>query len=348
MNDFSQIITAWYKKNKRDLPWRNTQDPYKIWLSEIILQQTRVEQGMSYYYAFTENYPTIRDLAKAPIDEVMKTWQGLGYYSRARNIYATANIVVNEHKSIFPTNYEKILELKGIGPYTAAAIASFCYNEAQAVVDGNVYRVLSRYFGIATPIDSTQGKKQFQQLAMDVLNKKNPGLHNQAIMEFGALQCKPQNPDCENCPLNANCMAFAEERVADLPVKEKKTKVRTRYFYYLLIEDAKKNTLLRKRTGKDIWTELFEFPMVESEKELKPEKVLNAALAKNILGKQKYRLEKISTVQKHQLSHQTLYAYFLHLKVEGGTKAVDDFVLTKMKEVKQFALPRLIDRYLFG
>ncbi|MCD6067106.1 MAG: mutY [Bacteroidetes bacterium] len=348
MTDFSQKITTWYKKNKRDLPWRNTQDPYKIWLSEIILQQTRVEQGMSYYFAFTENYPTIKHLAKAPIGEVMKTWQGLGYYSRARNIYATANTVVNEHKSVFPTTYDEILKLKGIGPYTAAAIASFCYNEAQAVVDGNVYRVLSRVFGIDTPIDSTAGKKQFQQLATEVLNKKKPGLHNQAIMEFGALQCKPQNPDCEICPLNTDCVAFAEDRIGVLPVKEKKTKVRTRYFYYLLIEDAKKNTLLRKRTAKDIWTELFEFPMIESDKELKPEKAMNDPLLKKIAGKQKYSLTKISTVQKHQLSHQTLYAHFVHIKTDGTLEATDDFILTKMKDIKQFALPRLIDRYLFG
>ncbi|HEY1039604.1 MAG TPA: A/G-specific adenine glycosylase [Bacteroidia bacterium] len=346
MNDFSKHITAWYKKNKRDLPWRNTQDPYKIWLSEIILQQTRVEQGMSYYFAFTEKYPTVKHLAKAPIDDVMKTWQGLGYYSRARNLHATANMVVKDHKGIFPGTYAEILKLKGIGPYTAAAIASFCFNEKQAVVDGNVYRVLARYFGIATPIDSTQGKKEFLDLANQLINDKNPGLHNQAVMEFGALQCKPVSPDCSKCPVQGSCAAYAEKRVSALPVKEKKTKVRDRYFYYLLIEDQAKQTLIRKRTGKDIWTELFEFPLLEEPKQLDPKELPKKL--KTFFGEETFTIQKISGQNKHVLSHQHIYATFIHIRPENKLKKQEGFQVIKMEDINSFALPRLIDRYLHG
>lgn len=348
MPDFSKQLISWYKQNKRDLPWRKTTDPYKIWLSEIILQQTRVEQGMSYYFAFTEKYPTVKHLAKAPLDDVLKTWQGLGYYSRARNIHTTAKVIAEECKGIFPHLYADILKLKGIGPYTAAAVSSFCFNEAQAVVDGNVYRVLSRYFGIDTPIDSTAGKKEFQQLASEVLNKKNPGLHNQAIMEFGALQCKPQNPDCGVCPLNDACDAFATGRINQLPVKEKKIKVRPRYFYYLIIEDNKKNTFVKQRTGKDIWTGLFEFPLIEFLIETDIAVVLKNALCKDLLKKVKYKISNVSSVQKHQLSHQTLYTTFIHISIPEILSGAEGYQKIKVKDVKNLALPRLIDRYLFG
>lgn len=211
MKAFSAKIINWYQQNKRDLPWRTTNDPYFIWLSEIILQQTRVDQGMSYYLKFTQTFPTISHLAKADNEKVMKLWQGLGYYSRARNLHTTSQIVHSDHKGQFPDSYESILELKGVGEYTAAAIASFAFNKPHAVVDGNVYRVLARVFGILTPIDSTQGKKEFRELAETLLNKKDPALHNQAIMEFGALQCKPVNPDCSSCPLQSMCYAFEKE-----------------------------------------------------------------------------------------------------------------------------------------
>lgn len=346
MKDFSATLISWYKKNKRDLPWRNTQDPYKIWLSEIILQQTRVEQGRSYYEAFTSKFPTVKHLAKAPLDVVMKTWQGLGYYSRARNLHATANIIVSEHKSVFPDSYVGLIKLKGIGPYTAAAIASFAFNEKVAVVDGNVYRVLSRYFGIKTPIDSNTGKIEFLQLANELISTKHPGAHNQAIMEFGALQCKPQNPDCLNCPLNGSCAALAEDKVDVLPVKEKKTKVRNRYFYYLIIEDKAKQTFIKKRTGKDIWTELFEFPLIETEKALENKELLKKTTS--FFGKEKITIQKISESKKHILSHQHIYAQFVHVKIDTKLKKQEEYQIIKLSDLNDYALPRLIDRYLFG
>ncbi|MDP2385027.1 MAG: A/G-specific adenine glycosylase [Bacteroidota bacterium] len=346
MKDFSATLISWYKKNKRDLPWRDTQDAYKIWLSEIILQQTRVEQGRSYYEAFTTKFPTVKHLAKAPLDVVMKTWQGLGYYSRARNLHATANIIVSEHKSVFPDSYVGLIKLKGIGPYTAAAIASFAFDERVAVVDGNVYRVLSRYFGIETPIDSNTGKIEFLQLANELISIKHPGTHNQAIMEFGALQCKPQNPDCLNCPLNASCAALAENKVNVLPIKEKKTKVRNRYFYYLIIEDKAKQTLIKKRIGKDIWTELFEFPLIETEKALENKELLKKIAS--FFGKEKITIQKISESRKHILSHQHIYAQFVHVKLESKLKKHEEYKIIKSKDINSFALPRLIDRYLHG
>ena len=219
-------LISWYKKNQRDLPWRKTKDPYKIWLSEIMLQQTQVVQGLSYYLKFTEAFPTIKDLAKAPEDKVMRLWQGLGYYSRARNLHTTAKLVATEYKGFFPKTYDEIIALKGVGDYTAAAIASIAYDLPYAVVDGNVYRVLSRLFNLATPINSTQGKKEFQLLANELLNAKHAALHNSALMEFGALVCRPQNPQCETCVLQGHCLAFKNNTVAALPVKEKTIKIK--------------------------------------------------------------------------------------------------------------------------
>ena len=262
--DFTQKIINWYLVNKRDLPWRNTKDPYHIWISEIILQQTRVEQGRPYYEKYVTQYPNIVDLANAPEDAVMKLWQGLGYYSRARNMHATAKMVKELHKGIFPDTYQEILQLKGIGEYTAAAISSFSYNLPHAVVDGNVYRVLSRFFGIDTPIDSTIGKKKFQETATAILDTNNPGLHNQAMMEFGAMLCKPQNPLCAECPVNTACYALQHKCVDALPVKSKRVKPRDRHFNYLYIT-YQDGFFIRKRTGKDIWTDLYDFPLIESE-----------------------------------------------------------------------------------
>ncbi len=228
LHPFSKKIIAWYQQNKRELPWRNTKDPYLIWLSEIILQQTRVEQGMAYYLKFAKEFPSVKELAKAENEKVMKLWQGLGYYSRARNLHTTAKTITDNYKGKFPEQHEDILLLKGVGEYTAAAIVSFAFNKPHAVVDGNVYRLLSRVFGIETPIDTTLGKKEFNALANELLDKKNPALHNQAIMEFGAIQCKPVSPDCSVCPLNTMCFAYSKKSVSKLPVKAKKTKVRNR------------------------------------------------------------------------------------------------------------------------
>ena len=239
MDSFSTRIYHWYHKNKRDLPWRSTTDPYKIWISEIILQQTRVAQGTKYYLKFTKAFPKVDNLAEAPEEEVLKLWQGLGYYSRARNMRATAKTIVTKYGSVFPDKYEDIIQLKGIGPYTAAAIASIAFNLPYPTVDGNIYRVLARFYGVELPIDSNAGKKTFQQLAEEIINSTDPGMHNQALMEFGALQCIPKSPSCTSCPLVDSCYAFINKLIDHLPVKEKKTKQTNRYFTYYLIDDGK-------------------------------------------------------------------------------------------------------------
>lgn len=336
MASFSQTIIRWYHKNKRDLPWRHTTDPYKIWLSEIIMQQTRVQQGLPYYETFVKRFPTIHHLAKAHEDVVMKTWQGLGYYSRARNLHHTAKHVSIELKGKFPNEFETIKDLKGIGEYTAAAIASFAFNKPHAVVDGNVFRVLSRYFGIATPIDSTEGKKLFSKKAQELIDKKDPGTFNQAIMEFGAMQCIPVNPDCGSCPLQKNCVAFAKDLVAELPIKAQKTKVRTRYFNYFVIRKGGK-LLIRKRTENDIWKNMYDFPLIETKKEMrKPSGVPVISVSKPF---------------KHILSHQIIYARFwetsdkaLKMK-EMNAKKSTDYTYIIDNQLNKFAFPRLIERY---
>ncbi len=261
---FSKTLITWYLDNKRDLPWRKTKDPYHIWLSEIMLQQTRVAQGLPYFLAFTEAFPTVFDLAKADEEKVLKLWQGLGYYSRARNLHATAKYISEELSGNFPNNYKDLLKLKGIGEYTAAAIASFSFKECVPVVDGNVYRVLSRYFDIETDIASSGAKKEFTQLASELIDKKKPELFNQAIMEFGALQCVPKSPDCNSCPLDNSCLALAKNKVSQLPIKLKKQKITNRFFNYLLVIDNKNQAIINKRTQKGIWHNLYEFPFENS------------------------------------------------------------------------------------
>ena len=335
--NFSKIIIRWYHQNKRDLPWRHTADPYKIWLSEIILQQTRVQQGLPYYEKFTRKFPTVHRLAKAKEDEVMKAWQGLGYYSRARNLHHTAKYISNELKGKFPNDYETIKSLKGIGEYTAAAIASFAFHKPHAVVDGNVFRVLSRYFGTATAIDSTEGKKEFTRKANLLLDKKDPGTFNQAMMEFGAMQCVPQNPDCRKCPLKKGCVALKKKRVNDLPVKSKKTKVRTRYFNYFLIR-SKGRTLIQKRHEKDIWNGLYEFPLVETNSPLQERKLKVSAKA-------------ASKNFKHLLSHQIIFARFWEVKTLSAQlkkiiridKKISFYV--NDNQLFKYAFPKLILNY---
>ena len=264
---FSNVLVHWYLHNKRDLPWRKTNNPYYIWLSEIILQQTRVDQGMAYYLKFVAHFPTINDLAFASEEQVLKLWQGLGYYSRARNLHFSAKYIVDELQSDFPSNYNELMKLKGVGDYTASAIASICFNESAAVVDGNVYRVLSRYFGISTPINIPKGVKEFKKLAQELLDPSISGTHNQAIMEFGARMCKPQNPNCEICPLNTGCLAMANDKIKELPVKENKLKVKKRYFNYLVIQTPSNKTKVAQRK-KGIWLNLYEFPLIESLQEM--------------------------------------------------------------------------------
>ncbi len=263
--NFHNILIKWYLQNKRDLPWRKTVDPYQIWLSEIMLQQTRVVQGMPYFFSFIKEFPTVKDLADAREEKVLKLWQGLGYYSRARNLHKTAQYISNDLNGIFPDSYKELLKLKGVGEYTAAAIASFSYNEPVPVVDGNVFRVLARYFDIESDIAVPATKKEFAALAQELMPKDNPALFNQAIMEFGALQCVPKSPECSVCVFNESCAALQKGKVNMLPVKSKKLKVTNRYFNYLILEDVLGNTLIQKRTQKGIWHNLYEFPLLETE-----------------------------------------------------------------------------------
>ena len=307
---FSNYLILWYLQNKRDLPWRITVNPYKIWLSEIILQQTRVDQGMSYYFKFIENFPTINELALASEQEVLKLWQGLGYYSRARNLHFSAKYVVNELNGEFPTNYKELIKLKGVGDYTASAIASICYNEATAVVDGNVYRVLARYFGISTAINSTKGIKEFKELAQQLIDVTNPGTHNQAIMEFGARMCKPQNPNCEICPLNNSCLALSRKQIKELPVKEKKLKIKNRYFNYLVINTTNNTTKLIKR-GKGIWQNLYEFPLIETLQEIDENQLIKSEKFNNLFNAAPVTIKLFNKeLIVHKLSHQHIYTKF--------------------------------------
>lgn len=338
----SDKLIAWYKKNRRDLPWRNITDPYKIWLSEIILQQTQVVQGLNYYIKFTETFPTVVDLANAPEDQVMRLWQGLGYYSRARNLHAAAKTIKLNHKGKFPSTYESIKELKGVGDYTAAAVASFAFNLPYAVVDGNVYRVLSRLFNIDTPINSTQGKKDFQLLANELLNHKQPGLHNSAMMEFGALWCKPQNPKCEDCPLQAQCIAFQNKTVAALPVKDKKIKIKNRYLNYFVF-NYKNNVYIQKRTEKDIWQNLYEFYLIETDVPTDAKLLLKDKNLKTFT--QKLEVLSVTSTKKHVLSHQHLYATFYEINIKEPITS-KQLIKIKRENLDDFGLPQLINKYL--
>lgn len=343
--EFTKAIIHWYKKNKRELPWRNIRNPYFIWLSEIILQQTRVEQGIAYYLNFTREFPDIKKLASASEEKIMKLWQGLGYYSRARNLHATAKQIVKEHNGKFPSTYTEIIKLKGVGPYTAAAIASIAFNKPHAVVDGNVFRVLARVFGIKTPIDSTQGKKEFYELANELIDKEQPALFNQAIMEFGATYCKPRNPDCENCIFSGICVARNKKIVDRLPIKTKFTKVRNRYFNYIIMRH--KNTIvIKKRTGKDIWKNLYDFPLIETNKELRDTEVVKTAEWKALMDKNNYTVLSVSKTYKHVLSHQIIFARFWEVQTKKSLKNFRGHLIVAKQHFHKYPIPRLIDIYL--
>ncbi|WP_340199661.1 A/G-specific adenine glycosylase [Ascidiimonas sp. W6] len=338
---FSKVIISWYAIHKRDLPWRKTKDPYYIWLSEIMLQQTRVAQGLPYYLKFVERYPTVFDLANAPEDEVLKLWQGLGYYSRARNLHYTAKDIVTRYKGVFPDNYHELLQLKGVGDYTASAIASICFNEATPVVDGNVYRVLARYFGIELPINSTEGVKYFKELAQKYIEFKEPGTYNQAIMEFGANQCKPQSPNCVICPLNENCVALASGMIKKLPVKIKKLKVKKRYFNYLLIHDGD-STLIQQRLSKDIWQHLYELPLIESDNELEKEVIREHPSLRTFTKGKAFQLDLYNQKSLvHKLSHQHIYTRFWIVALE---ESLDDGIA--LDSLKDYAVPVLIANFV--
>ncbi len=337
--NFTDELVQWYLVNKRDLPWRNTTDAYTIWLSEIILQQTRVEQGLPYFNRFLEKYPTVSDFAAAHEDEVLKLWQGLGYYSRGRNMLKTARLVQDEYYGIFPQSYDELIKLKGIGEYTAAAIASFSSNEAKAVVDGNVNRVLARYFGIYDAINSTTGKKIFQALATDLLNKQNPALHNQAMMEFGAMLCKPKNPACGICPVHMGCQAFLSNAVNALPVKLKTVKVRERFFNYFLI--TKGNTvLMNKRGDKDIWANMYDLPMVETESVLPTQELVTLNEVTTIFG-DKPNIINNTPVIKHILTHQRLFVRMITTDNVPVTLN-ENWTFVSVENLRELALPRVV------
>ena len=334
MKSFSATLLKWYDKHKRTLPWRDIGDPYKIWLSEIILQQTRVAQGMAYYLKFVEKFPTPRDLAAATEDEVLKLWQGLGYYSRARNLHAAAKSMKNGK---FPDTYEGVRALKGVGDYTAAAICSMAYQMPYAVVDGNVYRVLARVFGIDTPIDSTVGKKEFTALAQKLLDKKRPGDFNQAMMDFGATLCTPQTPLCKTCPLAKMCAALKNDRVDALPIKAQKTKISTRYFHYIYVKQGK-FTWLHKRGAGDVWQNLYEIPLVETTEP--------AVDFSSVGWLKKARPVLVARAVKHVLSHRIIYADLHKVVLPPAAKIPAEFINIPAAQISKYAVSRLVQKLL--
>ena len=344
--NFTRILEQWYSKNKRDLPWRRTRNPYHIWVSEIILQQTRISQGLDYYFRFLQKFPDIQSLADADEEEVLKIWQGLGYYSRARNMHVAAKEIMNLHKGIFPETYEEIRMLKGIGDYTAAAIASIAYGIPAPVVDGNVLRLFTRFFGIKESVDTGKGKLAVLEKAKQVINPRHPGDFNQAIMEFGALQCKPV-PDCRICPLKSECVAFQQKIVNDLPVRSKKQSQRTRYFHYLIITAGrgKKHTVfLKKRTGNDIWKNLFDFPLIEKEKVVSLKTLLKSKEWQDLFPARNIKLLRVSEARRHILTHQVIIAKFYHIEAPENIDL--SFLKINLGDISKYPLPRLIDKYI--
>jgi len=350
---FRENLFAWFAQNHRPLPWKGEQDPYKIWLSEIILQQTRVEQGLPYYHRFVEKYPDVQALADAPEDEVLKLWEGLGYYSRARNLHTTAKLIANDLGGKFPDKYEDIRALKGVGDYTAAAIASFAFNLPHAVLDGNVYRVLARFFGIETPTDTPAAKKEFAALAQALLDRAHPGDFNQALMDFGATHCTPQQPKCPACPLRPQCLALERNKVAELPLKSKVLTKKDRFFVYL-VADFRGDTFVQKRAGKDIWQNLWEFPMLE----LSAFPTDNQDLKKLIFEKfdiARWSPEiRFSKPYRQVLTHRNITAIFCEITFfdDNSPKVFEKQPFDKCVRVsrsdlkKNIAVPRVIDWYL--
>lgn len=343
---FFEFLIKWNRnQNKREMPWKGEKNPYRIWISEIILQQTRVQQGLEYYNRFIKAFPDLKSLAKAKEQDVYKLWEGLGYYSRCRNLIASAKFINNELGGRFPEKYDEILSLKGVGDYTASAIASFAFNQPYAVVDGNVFRVLARFFGIKTPVDSTEGKKMFKELANELIDKKNPAEYNQAIMDFGAVVCKPSLPLCSECLLQKNCIAYQGELVTMLPVKEKRVKTRQRFFNYILIEDGKK-IYINQRTGKDIWQNLYEFILVENESLFSEEEFLRFPFIKSLLNGNNFEVTKISKTFSQKLTHQIINGRFFHITIKSPGKSLKKYKAVSKNSLKKLAFPKFISSYL--
>lgn len=344
---FSRKLTLWYETNKRDLPWRRTTDPYIIWISEIILQQTRVDQGIGYFLRFVERFPDVLSLANASEQDVLNLWQGLGYYSRARNLKSAAVYIKDHHHGVFPENYSDILKLKGVGSYTAAAISSFAFKQCYPVIDGNVMRVISRLYGIERSIHSGEGKRVISEIAQKLIDKNEPDTYNQAIMEFGALQCIPSNPNCEYCIFSAECVANNTGKVSEIPHRKSQSTKRNRYFNYAVIRDNSR-IILRKRSGKDIWQNMFDFPLLESDDRLA------AFQVKDIPGfyseeAMPYKTESVSDWKTHLLSHQIIYARFHELQCDVDKFILPvDWKLVRIEELKEYPLPKLIESYING
>jgi len=342
---FTEKILKWYQRNKRDLPWRMTRDPYKIWLSEIILQQTRIDQGLPYYQHHLEQFPTIFDLARSSEQEVLKLWQGLGYYSRARNLHMTAKEIVTRWAGNFPDSYEKVIKLPGIGEYTAAAIASISFGEPYPVVDGNVLRFFSRYFGIRDPINTSIARKTVSRKASELIDRSDPGTFNQGIMEFGALFCKPSNPECSRCIFRKTCYANCNGLADRLPVKAKQKTRRNRYFHYLLIRLKGGDTIyLKKREDQDIWKNLFDLPLIEATRHLTWNELITTNEWESLFYRNKIKKQRISGIYKHVLTHQVLITRFY--EVEITRPIIYQLLPVSMVLLKKYPLPRLIERYL--
>jgi A/G-specific adenine glycosylase len=347
--DFAKKLKNWYATKGRNLPWREVSDPYKIWISEIILQQTRIDQGLDYYLRFIGRFPDVHCLASAPEDEILKLWQGLGYYARARNMHFTAKSIVARYNGKFPETYNELITLKGVGPYTAAAIASIAFGQATSVIDGNVLRVISRWFAIDEAVDTGIGKKMIGQALEEIFDHEDPGTFNQAIMDFGAMVCKPKNPTCSDCPFSVSCAAFNQNLVGEIPRKSKSIKQLKRYFHYLVItflNDEKFFTLLKKRNEKDIWGGLYEFPVIETDAGIEPDGLMNSEQWKELFAASEPEMVNISKTYKHQLTHQQLFAVFYHIRLAEPIPEKFKPNLVKMKDLHSFPVPRLIDRYL--
>lgn len=341
MSDFASVLLAWYKKNARDLPWRLTTDPYRIWISEIILQQTRVAQGYDYYTRFVKRFPDIISLADADEDEVLHYWQGLGYYSRARNLH-TAAISMN---GCFPNTYKGVLALKGVGPYTAAAICSIAFDMPVAVVDGNVYRLLARYLGMDVPIDTSAGKILFAKTAQSLLDSDHPGQYNQAIMDFGALQCVPATPNCPICPFSADCAAFSQGSVHQLPVKQHHTQTTNRYFHYIYVRMGD-SLWIHKRTGNDIWKNLYELPLIETSEATEPEKILSLPTFQQLVCSAKEPVFSCLNSVKHVLTHRIIHAVFYRLDLPEDTIVPSGYIQIKTDDWEKYAMPQLVYRFM--
>lgn len=343
---FTKKLLFWNNQfNRREMPWKGEKDPYKIWLSEIILQQTRVEQGWNYYLKFIKAFPTVQDLAHAPETKVFKLWEGLGYYSRCKNLIASARIIDKVYKGRFPSGYEQILNLPGIGPYTAAAIASFAFNLPYAVVDGNVIRVLSRIGGITTPTDSAKGKSIINELAHELLDKKQPGLYNQAIMDFGAVVCKPKAPACAACIMQKKCSAYQLGKVEELPVKEKKIIKKDRWLYYFVIT-YQSRIYIRKRTGNDIWQNLHEFYLVEKDRPVTPKNWLQLPPVKQVLSGKEAKVTKVSKMYTQQLTHQMVHGQFIEVSLNTPPGLGADFTGVHYHELRNYPFPKFMITYL--